>query len=194
MTTPTPRSGGRTSQGRGPAPDRHEPGRILGGASSPGRTRTARPASQGSPARTPSFTYRQKRGRPRKQARVPAPVTTANRSVKAAAVGQPTDSQKIIAAEFVLAELLIALTPMTSRSNPNGLSPYAPRDMTKMLAVGAVFFLLELLAIPAGWGRLMAWLGGLLLLTVGLNEAANVARDIDAFAGIKTAAKKVTGG
>lgn len=104
-----------------------------------------------------------------------------------------TNYQAIIAAEFVLAELLIALTPMTSKKNPTDVSPYVPRDMTKMLAVGVTYFLLELLAVPAGWGRFCAWFGGLILLAVGVNEASNVAKDIDAFAGITTAVKKKLG-
>lgn len=94
-----------------------------------------------------------------------------------------TDYQKVIAAEFVLAEVLVAATPFGSRK-ATGASPYEPRDMTKMLALGLTFFLLEVLAIPAGWGRLMAWFGGLVLLTVGLNEAANITKNMDLFAGI----------
>lgn len=92
--------------------------------------------------------------------------------------------QAVILAEFVVAELLVAATPIATRKNKPGLSPYVSRDMTKLLAIGLTFFLLELLAVGGpGAGRLGAWLGGLILLTVGLNEAANIAKDLEIFGG-----------
>jgi hypothetical protein len=92
--------------------------------------------------------------------------------------------QGVILAEFVLAELLISGTPIVTRQNKTGLSPYIPRDMTKMLSVGLLYFLLELSAVGnAKWGRMGAWFGGLILLAVGLNEAASVTQVLNLFGG-----------
>ena len=104
---------------------------------------------------------------------------------RTAAVPPATDYQKVIAAEFVAASLLVALTPIATRPNTPGLSPYVTRDMSKLLGIGLLYFVLELTAIPSGWGRVSAWLGGLVLLTVGLNEATNIVRDLDLLAGIR---------
>jgi hypothetical protein len=91
--------------------------------------------------------------------------------------------------EFVLAELLVAGTPIVSRQNQQGLSPYIPRDMTKLLSIGLLYFLLELMSVAnAKWGRIAAWFGGLILLTVGLGEAASVAKVLDFFGNPTTAA------
>lgn len=99
--------------------------------------------------------------------------------------------QGIILAEFILAELLVAGTPIATRQEQPGLSPYVPRDMTKLLSIGMVYFLLELMAVGgAKTGRLGAWFGGLVLLGVGLNEGANVAKTLDLFGGIGDAAAK----
>jgi hypothetical protein len=92
--------------------------------------------------------------------------------------------QGIILAEFVLAELLVAATPIATRKDQAGLSPYVPRDLTKLLSIGMVYFLLQLLAVGGpGPGRLGAWFGGLVLLSVGLNESANIAKDLQIFSG-----------
>lgn len=94
--------------------------------------------------------------------------------------------QGIILAEFVAAEMLVSMTPIAVRKNQPGLSPYVPRDMTKLVAIGLVYFLLELAAVTGrGAGRFGAWFGLLILLTVGLNEAANVAKVFDLFAGVE---------
>jgi len=85
--------------------------------------------------------------------------------------------QAIILAEFTAAELLVAATPIAARKNQPGLSPYVPRDLTKLLAIGVVYLILELLAVGGrGPGRLGAWFGGLVLLAVGLNEASSLAK------------------
>lgn len=90
--------------------------------------------------------------------------------------------QSIILVEFVLAELLVAMTPIATRQNQPGLSPYIPRDMTKLLAIGLFYFLAELAATTGRTaGRAGAWLGLLVLLTVGVNEAANVAKILNIF-------------
>jgi hypothetical protein len=89
----------------------------------------------------------------------------------------------VILAEFVAAELLVALTPIATRPNQPGLSPYVPRDMTKLLAIGLSYFLLQLISTTGrGAGRFGAWFGALILLAVGLNEAASVSKVLNLFA------------
>jgi len=193
MTTPAAaaRTGGRTSQGRGPAATKYvQSGRIQGGASPPARTRTAKPKP--ATAAQIKASQRQSAAAHRSQQRFQAPPRSqqkrvagqAARTSRTAGLRGATDYQKVIAAEFVLAELLVAATPFATKKDQQGLSPYVPRDMTKMLALGFLYFLLELLAIPAGSARFAAWFGGLILIVVGLNEAANITKDIDLFAGI----------
>lgn len=95
--------------------------------------------------------------------------------------------QAIMLAEFVAAELLVAMTPIATRKNQPGLSPYIPRDMSKLLAIGLVYFLLQLTAVTGqGAARFGAWFGALLLLGVGLNEAANVTKVLDLFSGAES--------
>src|SRR5215469_4751509 len=52
--------------------------------------------------------------------------------------------QAVILAEFVAAELLVAATPIATRKNQPGLSPYVPRDLVKLMAIGLVYFILQL--------------------------------------------------
>lgn len=120
--------------------------------------------------------------RTRKQVRT---VTSAANTVqRETGGGHFAPYQSIILAEFVLAELLVAATPIATRKNQPGLSPYVPRDMTKLLSLGLVFFLLELGATTGpGAGRFGAWFGGLLLLVVGLGEAASITKVLDIFGG-----------
>jgi hypothetical protein len=118
----------------------------------------------------------------------------AQRAGRQFAAPEFSNYQGIILAEFVVAELLVAATPISTRKNTPGLSPYVPRDMTKLLSIGLVYFLLELLAVGnRGAGRIGAWLGALILLTVGLNEAANIATDLDVLGGITSKVKKIAG-
>lgn len=92
--------------------------------------------------------------------------------------------QAIILAEFVAAEILVAVTPVVKNKSKPGMSPYEARDMTKLLALGLVFFLLELGAVGGtGMARFGAWFGGLLLLTVGLGEAASITKILSIFGG-----------
>src|SRR5215469_1473039 len=98
--------------------------------------------------------------------------------------------QAIILAEFVAAELLVAATPIATRKNQPGLSPYVPRDLVKLLAIGVSYFILQLFASGAkGTGRIAAWFGGLVLLAVGLNEASKLGAVFDTLTGGKGNAK-----
>ena len=103
------------------------------------------------------------------QARAKAPTTRVHR----------TNYQPVILAEFVAAVLLVALSPVATRTSP-GISPYQGKDMIKIGAVTAVYFLLALVsATGQEAGRFAAWGGGLILLTVGLAEAAHLAQILD---------------
>lgn len=87
-------------------------------------------------------------------------------------------------AEFVAAELLVAATPIATKKNKPGLSPYVPRDLVKLVALGLVYFILQLVASGGrGGARFSAWFGALVLLAVGLNEASDLAKVFDVLSG-----------
>jgi hypothetical protein len=97
--------------------------------------------------------------------------------------------QAVILAEFVAAVVLVALTPVASKKNPDGLSPYAGQDMVKLGAVTGTYFALALVSVGGQTaGRFAAWFGGLILLAVGLGEAANLAGIISLGGGGQAAA------
>jgi len=100
--------------------------------------------------------------------------------------------QGVILAEFVAAVVLVALTPIAAnkkqQTQSGGLSPYAGQDMIKLAAITVVYLILALLSVRPGPGRFAAWFGGLVLLAVGLNEAAHLAQVLDIFGGAETAA------
>lgn len=134
--------------------------------------RPSRPAPRaGRPPTSPAST----RPRPRQRSlldegRRRAPTTRIHR----------TNYQPVILAEFVAAVLLVAISPIGSKKNPKGLSPYAGQDMIKIGAVTAVYFVLALISSTGQEpGRWAAWFGGLILLAVGVNEAATVAKTLD---------------
>jgi len=77
--------------------------------------------------------------------------------------------QGAILAEFLVAVLVVAFLPLAS-GRPNddkgGPSPYRVTDMTQLVAIGAVYFLLALFSGGERSGRIVAWFGGLLLLGI----------------------------
>lgn len=97
--------------------------------------------------------------------------------------------QGVILAEFIAAILLVALTPIAAnkqeQTKSGGLSPYAGQDMIKLAALTLVYLILALLSVRPGPGRFAAWFGGLVLLAVGLNEAAHLAQVLDIFGTVK---------
>jgi hypothetical protein len=148
--------------------------------------RPSRPApGAGRPPTSPART------RPRQrsfysEARRRAPTTRIHR----------TNYQPVILAEFVAAVLLVSISPIASKKNPKGLSPYAGQDMIKIGAVTATYFVLALISSTGQEaGRWAAWFGGLILLAVGLNEAASVAKTLDlaGFGGSPANSDQVTG-
>ena len=113
--------------------------------------------------------------------------------------GELHNYQAIIAAEFVAAELLVALTPIASRkagpsASSGKLSPYVPGDLIELVAIGIVYLILEGLAAgPRGLARFSAWFGFLLLLGVGLYEASRIAAVFKMLAGGDWNPIKLTG-
>jgi hypothetical protein len=83
----------------------------------------------------------------------------------------------------------VALTPIAAnkqeQTKSGGLSPYAGQDMIKLAALTLVYLILALLSVRPGPGRFAAWFGGLVLLAVGLNEAAHLAQVLDIFGTVK---------
>ena len=87
-----------------------------------------------------------------------------------------TNYETVVLSEFVLAVLLVSATPF-ARKGKQGSSPYEGQDAIQILALGLVYFLLALLASSGGGrARLAAWLGGLILIVVGLGEAATLVK------------------
>ena len=87
----------------------------------------------------------------------------------------------MVLAEFVAAVLLIAATPFARRQS-EGVSPYEGADLLQIVAVTVVYFILALLSgANRGAGRFAAWFGALVLLTVGLGEAARLAKLLNVF-------------
>lgn len=107
--------------------------------------------------------------------------------------------QAIIAAEYVAATLLVALSPIASgKQQPSAvsgtLSPYGPADIIKIFAIGIVYLILEGLAAgPRGLARFSAWFGFLILLGVGLSEASRIASVFALLAGGGVSPIKLTG-
>lgn len=185
-----PRSGARplgNSPGAGPGPD---PG-VSSAGPGPSRPRPSSAARQPTPTRGRAQSARNPASGAAAPGRKPPAgggggkkppkkkQSFAGKTVRAlgSPPAEPHNYQAIILAEFVAAELLVAATPMATRRNQPGLSPYAATDLVQLLAIGVVYLILEMIASGGrGAGRISAWLGGLVLLTVGLAEAANIAK------------------
>lgn len=83
--------------------------------------------------------------------------------------------QGIILAEFLVAMLLVSLSPIATGGSPNAKaknspSPYDANDLKQLVAVGAAYFILALVS-SGNRGRLAAWLGGLILIAIGMAKA-----------------------
>jgi hypothetical protein len=94
-----------------------------------------------------------------------------------------TAYQNVILAEFVLAVLLVAATPLAKKDSAgSGLSPYAATDLMQLVAITVTYFALALVSSAnSGAARFAAWFGGLILIAVGLGEAARLAKLLDVF-------------
>jgi hypothetical protein len=148
---------------------------IAEGVTSAGEGATARGAAAGGAASQP----RQRQQKPRKSAADRIPRGKIAR----------TNYQPVILVEFVACILLTAATPIATRKNEQGLSPYAGKDIVKLSAITIVYLILAAVSVGGrGPGRVAAWFGGLILLADGLYEASNIVRDLRVFSGAGAAA------
>lgn len=104
--------------------------------------------------------------------------------------------QPVILAEFLIAVILIAVAPVATGGSPTAKaksspSPYDTGDLKQLVATGGVFFILALVS-SGRHGRLAAWLGGLIVVAIGLSKAgqANLAAVFTAVSG--TASEEVS--
>lgn len=86
--------------------------------------------------------------------------------------------QGVILAEFLIAVILVAALPIASGGSPNarakgGVSPYDTGDITQLVAIGAVYFILAIVS-SGNRGRFAAWFGGLVLLGIGFVKTAQI--------------------
>jgi len=101
----------------------------------------------------------------------------------------------VILAEFIAAVLLVAAAPVATRKEQTGISPYEGQDMIKLGAITVLYLILALVSTGGREaGRFAAWFGGLILLTVGLAEGANLARELDLVGAVAGKAKTAAGG
>lgn len=109
----------------------------------------------------------QKQSKPRVQAHRKAP--------------PDTPYQNVILAEFVAAIILVAATPLAQK-NKAGLSPYVASDLMQLVAITVLYLILAFTS-SAGQqpARFAAWFGALILLAVGLGEAARLAKIFELF-------------
>jgi hypothetical protein len=125
-----------------------------------------------------------------------APPASRNVSAPTQAIGR-SNYQPIILMEYVGCLLLTAVTPIATKKNATGLSPYAGADMVKLASITLLYFILAAMSTGGrGPGRVAAWFGGLILIVDGMLEASNIAKDFGLFTGglAAAAAGTSTGG
>jgi hypothetical protein len=149
-------------------------------------------------------------GRPRQPAQPPQPPQprasqrreSPRRPTGGRSSGSPLHNyQAIIAAEFIGAELLVAIGPVaaqkpqpTQTSGGKSLSPYRVNDLVKLWAIGVVYLILMGLAAGSqGRGRFSAWFGFLILIAVGLSELSRLADIFATLAGARVQDVALTG-
>lgn len=134
-----------------------------------GAARSARAARRGSGGAAAGGSQRQPRQQQPKRARDRIPRQPIHR----------TNYQPIILMEFVACILLTAITPIATKKDQQGLSPYAGKDIVKLSAITVLYLILAMLSVGGPKpGRFAAWFGGLILLADGLYEAGNIVRDL----------------
>lgn len=140
--------------------------RRAAAAGRPRATSSRPPATRPAPRATPGG---QRQGSQRRQR--PAVELTRKAS--------DTQYQNVILTEFIAAVLLVAATPL-AKKNQASLSPYVATDLMQLVAITIAYFILALVSSASGGAaRFAAWFGGLILITVGLGEAARLAKLLD---------------
>lgn len=113
----------------------------------------------------------------------PSPYATARQLAPTQSV-QRQNYQPIILMEYLGCLILTAATPIATKTQQDGLSPYAGADMIKIAALTVLYFILAAMSVGGrGPGRIAAWFGGLILITDGMLEAANIAKVFNLFSG-----------
>ena len=104
--------------------------------------------------------------------------------------------QPAILAEFLIAVLVVALVPIAKPREGKGLSPYSAGDMSRFMAIGAVYFILALMSSSPRLGRFAAWFGGLILLGIFFVETdqGNITPLFGIFTGGYAQSKESTAG
>ncbi len=163
-----------------PAPPRTSPARRPRQPARSPRARTPRPL----PAPRP----RQPR-QPRRRAAGQSGLERAyRRQATRPRGGDLKDYQVVVLIEYVAAIVLVATAPIAKGqaaapgAGTPGISPYQGKDVLQLGGITLLYLVLALAAAGGrGLGRVSAWLGGLVLLTVGLGQAASIARTLDLF-------------
>jgi hypothetical protein len=110
----------------------------------------------------------------------PQPYTVGGAARSGAQTGKKAltgNYQAIILAEFALCIGFTIFAPFTTSAAKEGLSPYVGKDIVKVAAITILFLLLGMVSQASqGAARLAAWLGGLVLITDGLAEAATIGK------------------
>ena len=96
-------------------------------------------------------------------------------AVSARAVPGDRQYQGVILAEFLVAMILVAAGPIAKGPSPAAAakgspSPYDTGDIKQLVAIGGTYFILALFS-SGSRGRAAAWIGGLILLAIGMSKA-----------------------
>jgi hypothetical protein len=127
----------------------------------------------------PAQSQPSKQSRPSRQSQPPDVYSQARRQVT---THIKTDYEKAIAAEFVIAVLIVAVSPFTRSSDETGISPYYGQDLIQLVAIGAGYLILGIVAqFGTGAARIAAWFGGLALVTIVLAEAKTLNAEFGLF-------------
>jgi hypothetical protein len=140
------------------------------------RTRTRPPRRQGYQRLPPAGPVGgQPRGGQRRQRQASGYGRSTARTISRARLPGSHSYQPVILAEFLVAVVVVAVTPLANGGTStaqakNSPSPYSVDTIKQLVAIGVVYFVLALLAASQRTGRYSAWFGGLVLIALGLYE------------------------
>lgn len=124
----------------------------------------------------------------------------AARGAASASVPGDRSYQPVILAEFLIAVVIVAVIPIASGGSPNAKaknspSPYDTTDLRQLVAIGGVYFVLSLIS-SGNHGRISAWLGGLILIGLGLSKVSKgtLSSVFTAMSGIQPNTNTTSGG
>jgi hypothetical protein len=161
--------GKRATRGRAPAPS--------GGA--------APPATARAPRARPATSRKSGKGRPVTAGRLAGDSAKQFASVRLGKTG----THRLIVTEYILALVLIGITPVVMRKPGQDGQLYVPNDFVRLSAVSLLFFILALMASGQRAGKVAAAFGGLVVLGTLYNAAGS----LQAIGAIFTTASKTKG-